>query len=1316
MTKISKALSPEKVSTYYKRDLGALSGERNYYAQGVGPGESGEWFGRKAETFGLVGKPVDEATITRLAIGQDPNTGEQLIKWRPAAKTPEPEWIRSDSAWSTRLEELFGAAVVDGRSSLERQGTTSSKIIRQPITNTPAAPEPIRTPREAALYAIHAETRAIYAANLAGENGQAARAYLTKQRGYSAKTIEEFGLGIAEPSGKELAEQLRHFGPKLMIESGIFVRSYDGQLVDRFRGRVTIPIQNERGEVVAFAARPLETKEGDGLTITGQLDSRTNLKKYLNSPETEIYHKRETVFNLHRAKERAHEGGRMVVQEGYFDAIATYQAGVRNVVTLGGIAVTDEHIQKLKPHANAIVLNLDGDKPGREAAERNIPKLMNAGFHVRNLSLPAGAGDKMDPDKWIKEHGAEAYRKELRHVEPLVDYFATEARAKFNLTPPPGERVDPQSKAAAMRWIMDSLKHVQPEQRAAISKDLESFLKHPPEQKLEKEPTQHRAAWDMTIGAPKSVSLTAIHDPRVRLAHDAAAKEAFGYIERSIQVKMGGLNAPQTTGQMVAALFQHDTARPVDGYAAPHLHTHGVIFNMSTDENGQTRALNPKELFYIQSAAEAVYQNRLALDLHRYGYELGYGKNASIEIAGYSDEYLKAESPRTTEIEEEKARLGKFGQEANSNAALNTRAPKSDDSPEVVRAAHIEHAEKFGNQHEQILAHARERGPILYSEEIRAEKSDEAIAFAKGRLGERTTVMEDFEIHRDALKHGRGYITLSDVEQAFKRAQSQFVRVQHWRTDAPNNRWTTPEMIAKERKILNFMAAGRDLPDRRSGFGPISGGDITKDQFREKYKKHLNENQKKLVWDLINTQDRMVGVQGLAGTGKTHALDTVRFFAERYGYEVRGLAATSPAVKEMLEAGVDATTIQSFLTNKPKDQKAQRVRYYLVDESSLADVHSIASLIERLNPLDRITFVGDKQQLQSLGAGKVFEELQDAGMTTFKLSKIVRQIPEDYREVVQNLAHGKVVQALEMLEDHGRIHSVPHQGDRYHAIAQVVASTEAGMRTLVVSPDNRSRLDISEAIRAEKQAKDLMGQNIYKTRILNQRGDLTETDLTFALSYQTGDVVHYRRDSAVGMKKEDYASVVKVEREGNMLTVMRESDGAIFSYNPRRTATEAEVYEPTSREFAVGERVMFTKTWKEPGTPVIKAANRQLGTIEALDESGNVKVKLDTPPDKPEKTISWKLEEMPHLDYGYVMTAYSAQGTTVDRVIVHIDTDAPNVQQLLSQQLAYVAASRGKQDVHLFVNDQEELDDYLSRRPENPTALDRDEIASYVRT
>ena len=224
----------------------------------------------------------------------------------------------------------------------------------------------------------------------------------------------------------------------------------------------------------------------------------------------------------------------------------------------------------------------------------------------------------------------------------------------------------------------------------------------------------------------------------------------------------------------------------------------------------------------------------------------------------------------------------------------------------------------------------------------------------------------------------------------------------------------------------------------------------------------------------------------------------------------------------------------------------------------------------------------------------------------------------------------------------------------------------------------------------------------------------TREDVATIVRMFASDVLGAKRERYTEPVAESYLKAYEaITADDRNELIVAESDGKIMSYNPERTATEAEVYEPTYRQLAVGERVMFTKTWKYDGTPIVKAANRQLGTIEALDDGGNVTVKLDTPPDQPEKRLSWKLEEMPHLDYGYVITSYSSQGTTTDRVIIHMDTDAPNVQQMLSVQLAYVAASRGRLDAHLVVNDDEELTHYLSRRPENPTALDRPEIHSY---
>lgn len=167
-------------------------------------------------------------------------------------------------------------------------------------------------------------------------------------------------------------------------------------------------------------------------------------------------------------------------------------------------------------------------------------------------------------------------------------------------------------------------------------------------------PVEHRAGWDATFSATKSVSLTALvgGDDRVREAHREAVSVALNELERYTQARIGGNHPAETTGQFVAAKFEHDTARPVDGYAAPQLHTHAVVFNMTERENGVMRALQPQALFDSQRFATAVYQSHLTYQLRSLGYEIEPGKSGAPEVKGYSQEYLDASSPRRHQIEE----------------------------------------------------------------------------------------------------------------------------------------------------------------------------------------------------------------------------------------------------------------------------------------------------------------------------------------------------------------------------------------------------------------------------------------------------------------------------------------------------------------------------------------------------------------------------------------------------------------------------------------------------------------------------------------
>src|SRR5580693_7981970 len=140
---------------------------------------------------------------------------------------------------------------------------------------------------------------------------------------------------------------------------------------------------------------------------------------------------------------------------------------------------------------------------------------------------------------------------------------------------------------------------------------------------------EHRAGWDATFSAPKSVSLTALvgGDDRVREAHRESVRAALRELERYTQARIGNVHAPETTGKFIAATFEHDTARPVDGYAAPQLHTHAVIFNMTERDNGQTRALQERSLFQSQQYATTVYRSELAMRLQGLGYEVERGQH-----------------------------------------------------------------------------------------------------------------------------------------------------------------------------------------------------------------------------------------------------------------------------------------------------------------------------------------------------------------------------------------------------------------------------------------------------------------------------------------------------------------------------------------------------------------------------------------------------------------------------------------------------------------------------------------------------------------
>jgi conjugative relaxase-like TrwC/TraI family protein len=270
---------------------------------------------------------------------------------------------------------------------------------------------------------------------------------------------------------------------------------------------------------------------------------------------------------------------------------------------------------------------------------------------------------------------------------------------------------------------------------------------------------EHRAGWDATFSAPKSISLTALvgGDDRVREAHRAAVTTALDELERYTQARIGGNNPAETTGRFIAAKFEHDTARPVDGYAAPQLHTHAVIFNVTERSDGTTRALQERAFFESQQFATAVYQSALTYQLRILGYEIEAGKSGAPEIKGYSQAYLDASSPRSQQIREQLEKTGYSGPEAAQIAAHSTRDRKQTLTSDQVIGAHRRMAADYGNQPQLVVAAARERVNLHDRSPESRTPAKEAVTFARESIFEREAVADErLILRRSPARHGRG--------------------------------------------------------------------------------------------------------------------------------------------------------------------------------------------------------------------------------------------------------------------------------------------------------------------------------------------------------------------------------------------------------------------------------------------------------------------------------------------------------------------------------------------------------------------------------
>ncbi|MGA8042326.1 MAG: DNA primase [Terracidiphilus sp.] len=291
------------------------------------------------------------------------------------------------------------------------------------------------------LLELHEAAAAWFEEQLRGPEGAVAREYLAG-RGLTPEGIKTFRIGFAPDSFKALRERLSTMADEGTLRaSGLFSAKEQGDgtpgpLYDRFRKRVMFPICNEGGRVIAFTARTLETGEKAG-------------PKYINSPETPLYSKGQVLFNLDKAKTAIRQAEFALLVEGQMDCISVFLRGIQNVIATSGTAFTEQQVAILKRHTSNVVVNFDPDAAGANAAEKSIALLTEEGFNLKLVTLDGG----LDPDRYIRERGVEAYMNAIRGARRQADYLIERARQMF-----PGASAE--QKVKAMNYLLPHIRRM----------------------------------------------------------------------------------------------------------------------------------------------------------------------------------------------------------------------------------------------------------------------------------------------------------------------------------------------------------------------------------------------------------------------------------------------------------------------------------------------------------------------------------------------------------------------------------------------------------------------------------------------------------------------------------------------------------------------------------------------------------------------------------------------------------------------------------------------------------------------------------------
>ncbi|MGA2281093.1 MAG: MobF family relaxase [Verrucomicrobiota bacterium] len=758
---------------------------------------------------------------------------------------------------------------------------------------------------------------------------------------------------------------------------------------------------------------------------------------------------------------------------------------------------------------------------------------------------------------------------------------------------------------------------------------------------------QRRVFYDFTCSAPKSVSVLAVtlDDQRLIEAHEAAARLAFRELETFAGTrirKQGVENRDRVTGNLVAAAFVHDSSRALD----PQLHSHFTVFNATFDKEERCwKALQARGMYDAIRYGTAVYRNELAKRVQQIGYRIVPAKHG-FEIEGVNGETLKRFSKRSQQrdavVKEMEEKLGrKLSNDEISHAVHQSRARKIKGiSTAEVRERQLSELSADERQSLETLrasAHST-RLPRIASAE------NQALNHAVAHVFERKSVVPEHELLNVALSHRLGAVDLDPLKGAVKHSE-HLVKTERG--------FSTKQILATELDLIQMVNAGCDsVAPLHPGYRPADW---------------LGEDQRRAIYHVLRTTDRITGLKGLAGSGKTTALRELVAACKEAKIEPLFCAPTAAATDVLRKEGFEAVTLQSLLLSK---QPLSRDKLVVLDEAGAVGMDDMKRLFDSANDA-RIILSGDTGQHASVARGDALRILeQHSDFKSGQLTAIRRQHQADYRKAVELAAQKRTVEAFAQLERMAAITELA--GDELHdsAAKSYLKALVENRSALLVAPTWAEIEAVTEKVRAELKSAGRLALEEKAFEVFDSLS-WTEAQKRDARQYRPGMAIHFHRRGH-GFEKGETVAVVAVENDSLKI---QHADGSENIF-PLGANIACDVGEKRKLKVAVGDKLLLQANWQK------KFVNGELVEVKAIQ--GDSVVLADG------RVIPENYRTFTH---GYAVTSHAAQGKTVAEVLLVASSRS---LPAINQEQFYVSISRGRERCQIFTDDSDLLRSHVT--------------------